>query len=146
MKNSRTAARGLGGRLTKLQATSRPDHFWPEIWSGMTNAAQPREKLRWATEMSKFDNARKLIYFIDPNDLEFKGTMENSRNKLWLSVESAMPCKVQNRGHGEICGENKSNTRERHYQEWSLRHDLTQHRKNTPGPDMVRLDRQKALS
>ena len=28
----------------------------------------------------------------------------------------------------------------------SLRHDLTQHRKNTPGPDIVRLDRQKALS
>ena len=25
-----------GGRLTKRQATSRPDHLWPELWRGMS--------------------------------------------------------------------------------------------------------------
>ena len=28
---------------------------------------------------------------------------------------------------------------ERHHQKWSLGHELTQHRKNTPGPDIVRV-------
>ena len=28
-----------GGRLTKRQATSRPDHLWPELWRGMARNA-----------------------------------------------------------------------------------------------------------
>ena len=28
-----------GGRLTKNQATSRPDHVWPETWSGMSKSS-----------------------------------------------------------------------------------------------------------
>ena len=36
-------------RLTKIQATSRPDHLWPEIWSAMSKAAQRKEK-QWAIE------------------------------------------------------------------------------------------------
>ena len=59
--------------------------------------------------------SKKIDLFHRSEWREFKGTMENSRNKLWLSIESAMPCKVQNLGHGEICGENKSNTRRSKY-------------------------------
>ena len=31
-------------RLTKIQATTRPDHLSPEMWSGMSTAAQRRGK------------------------------------------------------------------------------------------------------
>ena len=38
---------------------------------------------------------RKLprIYFIDPEDKEFKETIKNARKKLETSVAPAMPCK-----------------------------------------------------
>ena len=39
-------------RLTKSQATSRLDHLWPEIWSGMSEAGQRKEK-QWAVEKPK---------------------------------------------------------------------------------------------
>ena len=45
---------------------------------------------------SIFENARKLrgIYFIDPEDKEFKETIKNARKKLETSVAPAMPCKI----------------------------------------------------
>ena len=60
--------------LTNSQATSRPDHLWPEMWSGMSEAVQGREKQQWASEKPKLDNACKSrgIDFIDPVDIEFK--------------------------------------------------------------------------
>ena len=33
-----------GRRLTKRQATSRPDHLWPELWERMGKNAKLREK------------------------------------------------------------------------------------------------------
>ena len=33
--NFQTCICGPGERLTKRQATSRPDHLWPELWIGM---------------------------------------------------------------------------------------------------------------
>ena len=33
-----------GRRLTKIQATTRPDCLWPEIWIGMSKAAKKQEK------------------------------------------------------------------------------------------------------
>ena len=29
-----------GGRLTRKQLTSRPDHLWPELWKSMGKARQ----------------------------------------------------------------------------------------------------------
>ena len=49
---------GPGERLTKIQATTRPDYLWPETWSGMSKAAQKKKKQQWATEKPKLDNAR----------------------------------------------------------------------------------------
>ena len=75
-----------GGRLTRKQLTSRPDHLWPELWKSM--------------------GARKLrgIYFIDPEDTEFKETIKNARKKLETSVAPAMPCKI-----AKNCGSGVSN-------------------------------------
>ena len=33
-----------GKRLTKRQATSRPDHLWPELWRGMLKNVELKEK------------------------------------------------------------------------------------------------------
>ena len=73
-----------GWRLTKRQATSRPDHLWPEIWRGMSKNAKLREKHKWAIEKPTLHNARILreLYFIDPEDMESKEIIQNARRKL----------------------------------------------------------------
>ena len=63
--------------------------------------------------MKKFhlENAQKLrgIYFIDPEDKEFKETVKNARKKLETSVAPAMPCKIlKNCGSG---GSDKNKTK-----------------------------------
>ena len=72
-----------GGRLTKRQATSRPDHLWPELWRGMSKNAKLKEKQKWAIEKQKLENARRLrgIYFIDPEDMEFKEIIFQKKKK-----------------------------------------------------------------
>ena len=83
-------------RLTRKQLTSRPDHFWPELWKTMGKNAKLKEKPKWSNEKFHLENARKLrgIYFIDPEDKEFKETINNARKKLETSVAPAMPCKI----------------------------------------------------
>ena len=85
-----------GERLARKQLTSRPDHLWPELWNSMGKHAKLKEKQKWSHEKLHLDNARKLrgIYFIDPEDKEFKETIKNARKKLETSVALAMPCKV----------------------------------------------------
>ena len=43
-----------------------------------------RKKHKWSEEKIHLENARKLrgIYFIDPEDTEFKETIKNARKKL----------------------------------------------------------------
>ena len=93
-----------GRRLTKRQATSRPDHIWPELWRGMSKIAKLREKHKWAIETREIDNARRLrgIHFMDPEDKEFKETIWNARRKLETPMAPAMSCKICNKSkHGE---------------------------------------------
>ena len=101
----------FGGRLTRKQLTSWPDHLWPELWKSMGKNAKLKEKQKWSEEKIHLDNARKLrgIYFIDPEDKEFKETIKNARKKLVTSVAPAMPCKImKNCGSG---GSNKIKTK-----------------------------------
>ena len=62
----------------------------PELWGNMGKNAKLKEKQKWSHEKLHLDNARKLrgIYFIDPEDKEFKETIKNARKKLkkhqWL--------------------------------------------------------------
>ena len=96
-----------GGRLTRKQLTSRPDHLWPELWKSMGKHAKLKEKQKWSEEKLHLENAlRKLrgIYFIDPEDTEFKETIKNARKKLETSVAPAMPCKII-----KSCGSDASN-------------------------------------
>ena len=96
-----------GGRLTRKQLTSRPDHLWPELWKSMGKHAKLKEKQKWSNEKLHLENARKLrgIYFIDPQDKEFKETIKNARKKLETSVAPAMPRKIMKKN----CGSGGSN-------------------------------------
>ena len=81
-----------GRRLTRKQLTSRPDHLWPELWKSMGKHAKLKEKQKWSEEKLHLENDRKLreIYFIDPEDKEFKQTIKNARKKLETSVAPAI--------------------------------------------------------
>ena len=92
-----------GGRLTRKQLTSRPDHLWLELWKSMGKNATLKEKQKWSEEKIDLDNARKLrrIYFIDPEDKEFKETNKNARKNLEAFVAPVMPFKMmKNLGSG----------------------------------------------
>ena len=95
-----------GGRLTRKQLTSRPDHLWPQRWKSIGKHAKLKEKQKRSDEKIHLENARKLrgIYFIDPEDAEFKETIKNARNELETSVAPAMPCKI-----AKNCGSDGSN-------------------------------------
>ena len=62
----------------------------------MGKNAKLKEKQKWSHEKLYLENARKLrgIYFIDPEDKEFKETTKNARKKLETPVAPAMPCKI----------------------------------------------------
>ena len=81
-----------GWRLTRKQTTSRPHTLWPEIWKDMSDPSKRKEKQKRSIEKPKLDSGRRLrgIYFIDPDDEEFKDIMKNVCRKL-----VAMPCKLQ---------------------------------------------------
>ena len=66
-----------------------------------------KEKEKWSNEKLHLDNARKLrgICFIDPEDKEFKETIENVRKNLETSIAPAMPCKIMKKN----CGSGASN-------------------------------------
>ena len=95
-----------GERLTRKQLTSRPDHLWPELWTKLGRNAKLKEKQKWSNEKIHLENAQKLpkIYFIDPEDKEFKETIKNARKKLETSVALALPCKIM-----KNCGSDGSN-------------------------------------
>ena len=84
-----------GRKLTKRQATSRPDQLWPELWIKMGKMLSWRRD-KWSDEKPKLDNARRLrgIYLSDPEDKEINETIKNARKKLETSMAPAMPCKT----------------------------------------------------
>ena len=93
-----------GERLTKRQATSRPDHLRPELWIKLGRNAKLKEKNKWSDEEPKLDNAGRLrgIFFIDPEEKEFKEIIKNARRKLETPMAPAMPCKTSKKSkHGK---------------------------------------------
>ena len=77
----------------------------------MGKHAKLKEKQKWFNEKLHLENARKLrgIYFIDPEDKEFKETIKNARNKLETSVAPATPFKIMKKNCGN--GGSKKKTR-----------------------------------
>ena len=71
-------------------------NVWPDVWKHMSDVSKRKEKQKWAIENPKLDNARRLrgIYFIDPDDEEFKTTKKNARRRLEIPMLATMPCKT----------------------------------------------------
>ena len=78
----------------------------------MGKNAKLKEKQKWSNEKLHLENARNLrgIYFIDPEDQEFKETIKNARKKLETSVAPAIPCTIIKK-NCEIGGSNKIETK-----------------------------------
>ena len=53
-----------------MQATSRPEHIWPDVWSNVLNNSRQKEKPHAATEKSKPHKSRQLrgIDYVDPDE------------------------------------------------------------------------------
>ena len=64
----------------------------------MSDASKRKAKQKWAVEKPKLDNARQSrgIFFIEPEDEDFKNIMKNARRKLEIPMPAvaAMPCKI----------------------------------------------------
>ena len=88
-----------GRRLTQIQATTRLENLWTEVWSKMGKAAQMEGKQAWANEKPKLDNAQRLrdIKVIDTEDGKYEETLKNARRKLEVPMEAAMPCTKRNK-------------------------------------------------
>ena len=56
-----------GERLTKIQATTRPDHLWPETWSSVSTAAQKKRTTAMGNR-PRVGNARQFkgIHSVEP--------------------------------------------------------------------------------
>ena len=77
----------------------------PKTRKHMSDASKRKAKQKWIIEKPKLDNARRLrgIFFIQPDDEEFKHTMKNARRKLEIPMPAAMSCKTPINGCGETC-------------------------------------------
>ena len=100
-----------GGRLTRKQLTSRPDHLWPELWKAMGKHAKLKE--------SKSGLKKRFILTTHENCVESISSTPRIRNskkpsrtreRNWKhQFAPAMPCKImKNCGSG---GSNKIQTK-----------------------------------
>ena len=99
------------GEINKKTAYIQTRSFMARNLENIGKNAKLKEKQKCSNEKLHQENARKLrgIYFIDPEDKEFKETIKNARKKLETSVAPAMPCKImKNCGSG---GSDKNNTK-----------------------------------
>ena len=71
----------------------------------MYDASKRKAKQKFAIEKPKLDNARKLrgIFFIEPEDEDFKHTIKNARRKLEIPMPAAMQCKTPVNCRKETC-------------------------------------------
>ena len=84
------------GETDKTAVNIQTRSLMARTWRRMSKNAKLKEKQKWSIEKQKLDNARRLrgIYFIDPEDMEFKETTKNARKKLATPMPPAMPCKI----------------------------------------------------
>ena len=102
-----------GVRLTRKQLTSMPDYVWPELWTKLGRNAKLKERQKWSHEKPQLNNARKFrgIHFIDPEDKEFKETINNARRKLETSVAPSMPCKMSKNNQNYVNSDKSNKTK-----------------------------------
>ena len=85
----------VGGIMGNIRATWRPEHTWPQIWSGLSKKSQQwknttgQKKSQSSTLLEGWED------FFDPEDMELNETLQNERKKLEVHLDSAIPCRVR---------------------------------------------------
>ena len=93
---SRDLSDVVRGEINKKTADTQARSSMARALEINGKARQAEGEAKWSNEKLHLENARKLrgIYFIDPEDNEFKETIKNARNKLETSVAPATPFKI----------------------------------------------------
>ena len=101
-----------------------PLFFQPSLSLSLCHCASLRKKKR---EKPKLDNANRVrgIYFIKPDDEEFKHIMKNARRKLEIPMLAATPCKLQRDKYRETCRTVEEDKTKYAYEENALKDLLT---------------------
>ena len=108
---------GTHGSRGDLRGNKQPlvQTMYGQICGKFTSVASKKKaKQRWAIEKPKLDNAKQLrgIFFVEPNNEEFKLTMKAARRKLEVPMPAAMPCKIPIKSSGEThCNIGKRKTK-----------------------------------
>ena len=86
----------VGCETDKTAGNIQARSFMSRTHDEIGKNAKLKERQKWSHEKLHLDNARKLwrIYFIDPEDEEFKETIKNARKKLETTMAPAVPCKT----------------------------------------------------
>ena len=74
-----------GGRLTRKQLTSRPDHLWPELWKSMGKHAKLKEKQKWSEEKLHLEKRTKIAgdLFHRPRGIRNSKKPSRTRVRSW---------------------------------------------------------------
>ena len=93
------------GEIDKERNNLRPDNVWPDMWKHVSDAARSEAKQKLSIEKPELDNAGILrdIFFIEPNNEEYKHTMNNACRKLEIQMPAATPFKTPAKCRGETC-------------------------------------------
>ena len=81
-----------GGRRTKIQTTSRPDHVWPDAWTRIGKSPSKTREARMGDRETKTPETLRRIGSIDPNQ-DCKDIIKNARRKFETPMAPAMPRK-----------------------------------------------------
>ena len=92
----------VGVEINEKTADIQARSFMARNLETMGKKTKLKEKQKWSNEKLHLENARKLrgIYFIDPEDKEFKETIKNVRKNLETPIAPAMPCKIMKKNCG----------------------------------------------
>ena len=82
------------GRLTKMQATTRPGHIWPEFWRTFSKKQKKKARQEWeviGAERNKLRTDRG-IFHVKPEELDdYTKVLAEKRLQLSIPAAPAMP-------------------------------------------------------
>ena len=89
-----------GERLTKRQATSRPDHLWPEIWRSMSRNSKIKEEKFGQLKNPSWRTPEAFEVFTSLNLTmrKIQEIIKNARKMLEVPAAPAMPCRKTKKG------------------------------------------------
>ena len=103
-----------GRRLTQIQAATRPDYFWPEIWIGMSEAARKKGDARVGNWETKARQRSKTERHLFPRSGRWgvQGHHQKRNEKLEVPMEAAVLHQLITKTRSKKVRETDSETKE----------------------------------